>query len=126
MSQDYLLLTAAENGDMQNVNVALSGGANINVHHQDIRKVSIQIVAFAPLIATNFDRSKPFYRCSSAKHNKHLAKLNISLYNGATFGLGYFVTYETNNKTWFKKLLKLNGPYMHTRLTNNITSKGKM
>ena len=31
--QDDLLLTSAENGDIENVTLALISGANINVHH---------------------------------------------------------------------------------------------
>lgn len=82
-------MTAAENGDMQNVNVTLSDGANVNVHHQDIRKVSTPIIAYAPLIVTNIfaylwsyfkvvvDGSKPFDRFSLAKHNKYYGKINM-------------------------------------------------
>ena len=84
-------MTAAENGDMQNVNVALSDGAKVNVHHQDIRKVSTPIIAYAPLIATNIyvylwsvsvyfkvvvDGSRLFYRFSLAKHNKYYGKIH--------------------------------------------------
>ena len=31
--QDDLLLTSAENGDIENVTQALTSGANVNIHH---------------------------------------------------------------------------------------------
>ena len=41
--QDDLLLTSAENGDIENVTLALTSGANVNVHHGGYMKVSTLI-----------------------------------------------------------------------------------
>ena len=127
-TQDYLLLNAAENGNMQNVSVALSDGANVNVHHQDIRKVSTSIIAHAPLIAMDifvylwsvspyfkvvFDRSKSFDRSVWPNIINIMVKLIISLYNMQLLLVLDTVIYETNNKTRFKTMLKWNDLYLH-------------
>ena len=39
--QDNLLLTSAKNSDIENVNLALTSGANVNVHYS--KEVSILI-----------------------------------------------------------------------------------
>ena len=36
-------MTAAENGDIENVTQALTSGANVNVHHSHYNKVSTLI-----------------------------------------------------------------------------------
>ena len=41
--QDDLLLTSAENGNIENVTLALTSGANVNVHHGHDDKVSTLI-----------------------------------------------------------------------------------
>ena len=41
--QDYLLLTSVENGDIENVTLALTSGANVNVHHCHVDQVSTLI-----------------------------------------------------------------------------------
>ena len=41
--QDVLLLTAAENGDIENVTQAVESGANVNVRHCGSWKVSTLI-----------------------------------------------------------------------------------
>ena len=41
--QDDLLLTAAENGNIENVTQALRSGVNVNIHHGGLRKVSTLI-----------------------------------------------------------------------------------
>ena len=43
-------MTSTENGDMHNVNVALGSGANVNVHHGGLYKVSTLIIAYVLLI----------------------------------------------------------------------------
>ena len=43
-------MTSAENGDMHNINVALASGANANVYHGGLRKVSILTIVYVLLI----------------------------------------------------------------------------
>ena len=43
-------MTSAENGDMHNVNVALTSGANVNVQHGHLKEVSILIIVYVLLI----------------------------------------------------------------------------
>ena len=42
-------MTSAESGDIKNVSVALTSGANVNVHH-NFDKVSILIIIYVLLI----------------------------------------------------------------------------
>ena len=43
-------MTSAENGDIHNVNAALTSGANVNVHHGGLLKVSILIIVYVLLV----------------------------------------------------------------------------
>ena len=43
-------MTSAKNGDMHNVNVALTSGANVNVHYGGLFQVSILIIVYVLLI----------------------------------------------------------------------------
>ena len=43
-------MTSTKNGDVHNVNVALTLGANVNVHHADLVKVSILTIVYIYIV----------------------------------------------------------------------------
>ena len=61
-------MTSAKNGDMHNVNVALTSGANVNAHH--LLQVSILIIVLIVLVveSTTLNVGSQNYSCDKGSN----------------------------------------------------------